>query len=72
MDERSNSQRIGKFHKYTDSPGRISVDMERMETYVKIDIRDDGIGIPPQEVGKVFNRFYRGGSRQVAANRERG
>ena len=58
--------------KYTDSPGRISVDMEIMETYVKIDIRDNGIGIPPQEIGKVFHRFYRGESRQVAATQGTG
>ena len=58
--------------KYTEVGGKISVHMEKMETYIKIDIQDNGIGIPPQEIGKVFHRFYRGESQQVAATQGTG
>lgn len=51
--------------KYSDENGLISVTMEKLETYVKIDIEDRGIGIPPQEIDKVFNRFYRGQDERI-------
>jgi two-component system, NarL family, sensor histidine kinase BarA len=28
------------------------------ETFVRIDVEDSGVGIPPDKVGKVFERFY--------------
>ncbi len=28
--------------------------------YIKINIKDSGIGIDKQELNKIFNRFYRG------------
>lgn len=51
--------------KYTDKGGKISISMEKLETYIKIDIEDNGIGIPSEDIGKVFNRFYRGDSETV-------
>ena len=51
--------------KYTDKGGQIEISVEKLETYIKIDIKDDGIGIPDSEIGKVFNRFYRGESKVV-------
>lgn len=46
--------------KYVNDNGQIKIAMEHLETCVKIDIADNGIGISPQEIGKIFNRFYRG------------
>ena len=51
--------------KYTEENGQINISMEKLETYIKIDIEDNGIGIPPAEIGKIFNRFYRGDSETV-------
>ncbi len=28
--------------------------------FIRLDIRDTGIGIPREEIGRVFGRFYRG------------
>ncbi len=51
--------------KYTADQGTVNVSMEKLETYIKINIRDNGIGIPPHEISKIFNRFYRGGAQKV-------
>ncbi|HDK7215047.1 TPA: HAMP domain-containing histidine kinase [Clostridium botulinum] len=46
--------------KYTKEAGYINISMEKSEMYIKINIRDSGIGIDKQEINKIFNRFYRG------------
>ena len=46
--------------KYLPEKGQINISVERLETYLKIDFEDDGIGIPAHEMDKVFNRFFRG------------
>ncbi|WP_347489793.1 HAMP domain-containing sensor histidine kinase [Desulfoscipio sp. XC116] len=51
--------------KYSEDNGAVNISMERLETYIKIDIKDNGIGISPHEIGKVFNRFYRGAAQKV-------
>ncbi len=51
--------------KYTDENGQINISMEKLETYIKIDIEDNGIGIPSKDIGKIFNRFYRGDLEKV-------
>ena len=48
--------------KYTSEKGQIKVSVEKLETYIKIDIEDTGIGIGQEEIGNIFNRFYRGRS----------
>ncbi len=47
--------------KYTEPGGTVSVTAEEGEMYVKISIRDNGRGIPEEEQGAVFARFYRAG-----------
>jgi signal transduction histidine kinase len=54
--------------KYTPENGRVLISMEKLETYVKIDIEDTGIGIKEEEIGQIFNRFYRGKSLVVACS----
>jgi signal transduction histidine kinase len=49
--------------KYTPAGGEIDVDVElgdRAETTLQICIRDTGMGIPPQDLEKLFTRRYRG------------
>ncbi|APH15751.1 his Kinase A domain protein [Clostridium sporogenes] len=46
--------------KYTKETGYINISMEKSEMYIKINIKDSGIGIDKQELNKIFNRFYRG------------
>lgn len=51
--------------KYTQDGGSINITMESLETSIKIVIKDTGIGIPKKEQFQVFNRFYRGESKEV-------
>lgn len=48
--------------KYTPEGGKIIVEVLDMEMFVRIEVRDNGIGIPEDETAKVFQRFYRGTS----------
>jgi signal transduction histidine kinase len=51
--------------KYTGEHGEVKISMEKLETYIKVDIEDNGIGIPVTDLGNIFNRFYRGDSTAV-------
>jgi len=44
--------------KYTDT-GSVSVQTRRRKDMIVIEVADTGIGIPPQEIGNIFERFYR-------------
>lgn len=46
--------------KYSESNTVINIVIERYETFTRIDIIDEGYGIPEEEVPKIFSRFYRG------------
>jgi two-component system OmpR family sensor kinase len=46
--------------KYTPAPGSITLAAHRTATGgLRLDVRDTGIGIPAEDVGHVFERFYR-------------
>ncbi len=45
--------------KYTPRGGEITVLVEEKENFVVIRVRDTGIGIPPEDIDRVFERFYR-------------
>jgi signal transduction histidine kinase len=51
--------------KYSPSDTCISIRMMRRVTFMRIEIEDQGIGIPKGEYNQVFKRFYRGNSREV-------
>lgn len=56
--------------KYSDDPVHIRVGIEEVgDGRVRVEISDHGVGIPKQELGRIFNRFYRAGrdvQRQVS------
>ncbi len=49
--------------KYTPAGGSVDIDVELADqgnTQIQICIRDTGLGIPPQDLAKLFTRHYRG------------
>jgi signal transduction histidine kinase len=45
--------------KYTDPGGRVDLSLEHNDNQARLVVRDTGIGIPPKDVSKIFDRFYR-------------
>lgn len=46
--------------KYTSIGGKIEISITEYQLFVRIDIKDNGVGIPESEISKVFGRFYKG------------
>jgi len=46
--------------KYTPSGGRVDIETHQREQQVVIIVKDTGIGIPPEELSKIWDRLYRG------------
>ena len=45
--------------KYTEPGGKIHIQAERQELFVKLSISDTGKGIAPERQAEIFTRFYR-------------
>ncbi len=45
--------------KYTPSGGEVTLSLERDTEWVRVTVCDTGVGIPPQHLAKIFDRFYR-------------
>ena len=43
---------------YTEAGGTVNVRVEEDSGYIKVTITDNGIGIPPRELPRIFERFY--------------
>lgn len=50
---------IGNAVKYTPEGGQVNVKLEALEHGVQITVRDNGIGIAPEDQEHVFDKFYR-------------
>jgi signal transduction histidine kinase len=50
---------LGNAIKYTPTSGAIKLSASDFEKYLLIEISDNGIGVPDEEVNLIFNEFYR-------------
>ena len=51
--------------KYSPDGSKIFIRLQKRNDLVRMEIEDQGIGIPQNEYHKIFQRFYRGSSREV-------
>jgi signal transduction histidine kinase len=58
---------LGNAMKFTPTAGTVAVRVERIDDEIRFSVTDTGVGIPPDSLGEVFERF-----RQVNANDRRG
>lgn len=49
--------------KFTNPGGRIRVKLQDKGEFLMVSVSDDGIGIPPQDHARLFERFYRASNR---------
>ncbi len=50
---------VSNAHKYTQAGGAIMVRVRSVDGMVRIDVQDNGMGIPEEDVPKLFSRFFR-------------
>jgi two-component system sensor histidine kinase KdpD len=48
--------------KYSPSDSRIEIDVRQVDQRIEIVVRDEGPGIPPEALGRLFDKFYRADS----------
>ena len=59
-------------NKYTDPGTPIFVDLHVIGTNIELNVKDQGIGIAPEERSKVFDKFYRVGAEQTRSTKGTG
>ncbi len=45
--------------KYTPNDGEVTLSLERDSQWVRVSVADTGVGIPPEDLPRIFDRFYR-------------
>jgi PAS domain S-box-containing protein len=58
---------LGNAFHYTLENGEVNLIAFRVGEEIQIDINDNGVGIPPKEQERIFDRFYRGDNHMVIA-----
>ncbi len=58
---------LGNSIKFTPSGGRIDIEVTRQGALARVQIRDTGRGIPPEYLGKVFERFFQVEARKYSS-----
>lgn len=51
--------------KYSAARTKIMIRMIKMTVYLRVEVEDEGIGIPRKEWNRIFQRFYRGRAEEV-------
>ena len=46
--------------KYSPENTTVNIEIEKNEVFTRVDIKDEGLGIPEEEIPRIFSRFYRG------------
>ena len=58
---------LGNAFKYSNPGGTVTLRAENLDDLqMKISVRDQGIGISPEDCAKVFDKYYRSGDNEVA------
>lgn len=48
--------------KFTQEGGNVEIRASEFEKYIEVYVKDNGIGIPPDKIDKIFNKFYWAGN----------